>query len=94
MNPFVIGYQVVEPTCNGDTDGSASITLSVGNAGYIFTWNDPSNTVGTSISNVPAGWYQVTIDNQNGCIVTDSVLIDEPDVLLANAEAIGSVVIW
>ena len=32
-----------------------------------------------SISNLSTGLYTVTITNDNGCVITDSVLISEPN---------------
>lgn len=89
-NQYGISYQITEPLCFGDANGAATIQISTGNTGFSFSWNDPANTAGETIINVAAGTYMVTIDDGNGCIYTDSVTINQPGELEANAFPIGS----
>ncbi|MEZ4722570.1 MAG: T9SS type A sorting domain-containing protein [Flavobacteriales bacterium] len=68
--------------CFGGNDGSASITASGGTPGYSYAWNTGA-TVST-ISNVTAGTYTVTVTDANGCTNTSAMSITQPQVLNAN----------
>ncbi len=68
--------------CNGNTDGSATITVSnttIGPFTYVWTPN-VSNT--NSASNLPANTYTVVVTaDANGCSVTETIIIEEPDAI-------------
>jgi gliding motility-associated-like protein len=74
----ITGYDVL---CNGDCNGSAvSVTLG-GTPPYSYSWNDPNNQTTDSIIGLCAGMVQVTITDNNGCSVKDSVLINQPSAI-------------
>ncbi len=69
-------------TCNGDNDGTITITASGGTAPYSFTLNPGSiNNATGSFSGLTPGDYTVTLDDANSCgPVTSSIItIIEPD---------------
>ncbi|HTA81896.1 MAG TPA: T9SS type A sorting domain-containing protein, partial [Bacteroidia bacterium] len=49
----------------GSSDGSVSVTVSGGTTPYSYLWNN--STTNSSISNVGAGTYSVTVTDNNGC---------------------------
>ena len=61
--------------CNGDSTGTASLTIFGGTAGYFESW------YGASAYNLPANTHLFTVTDNNGCLYTDSVIIDEPSLL-------------
>jgi len=61
--------------CNGDSTGTAVLIITGGSAGYIESWN------GTSAYNLSANTHLFTVTDTNGCIYTDSVIINEPNLL-------------
>ena len=67
-------------TCNGGTDGSASINVSAGNGPFTYQWT-PSGGNGTSANGLSAGPYVVNITDQNGCQSVVNVQINEPTAL-------------
>ncbi len=70
--------QAYDAYCNGDCNGSAvSVTLG-GTPPYTYQWSDPNNQTTDSISGLCAGTVQVTITDNNGCSVVDSVMVNEP----------------
>lgn len=74
-------------SCNGLTDGSASVNVSGGAAAYSYTWNTvPTQTTATA-SSLGAGTYSVTIKDANGCSVVRTVTLTQPAVLSATAIA-------
>ena len=70
-------------SCNGVCDGSATITVSGGTAGYTYLWM-PGGQTTQNISNQCAGSYTVTVTDANGCSETITVTITEPGPLLLN----------
>ena len=64
-------------TCNGDSDGGASLVASGGITPYSYSWSN--NTAKAAISGVPAGTYTATITDSNNCMQVRSVSITEPD---------------
>ncbi|MEY3368022.1 MAG: hypothetical protein RI973_1177 [Bacteroidota bacterium] len=64
-NPVICGS-------NG-SGGSASATVTGGDAPYSYSWSTGATTA--SISNLPAGNYQLTVTGENGCTATSSTVI-------------------
>ncbi|MDY8138993.1 hypothetical protein, partial [Aquimarina sp. 2201CG5-10] len=91
----VSGSVTAEPTCNGDTDGSLSFTvtdidLTATTYSYVVTGGTivgsitggPINTTPTPITGLGAGTYTITVtDDTTNCTATDTVIITEPTVL-------------
>ncbi len=76
-------------TCNGSSDGEIDLTVSGGtpflNTGiptYAYQWSI-SGATSSSVLNIPAGSYNVTISDSLGCINTSSYLLIEPPLLYA-----------
>ncbi|PZW41439.1 putative secreted protein (Por secretion system target) [Mesonia algae] len=71
-------------TCNGGTDGAATVNISSGGAApFTYLWSNSATTA--SLSGVAAGTYDVTITDANGCTATSSVTITEPTTLVATS---------
>ena len=66
-------------TCYGDNNGFVSLSVSGGNMPYAYLWSSGQTT--ESISSVPAGWYTVTVTDNNGCIAQDSAEVTQNDSL-------------
>ena len=83
-------------SCNGLTDGSASVGGIVGGNGiFTYTWVDAlGNDLGQdndTATNLGAGTYTVTVTDQKGCSDDTTVTVEEPDALVANTTAQDSV---
>ena len=71
----------VDVTCNGSTDGSASVT---GNASpLIYMWDNGASTA--SISGLAPGTYTVTVEDNTGCVATASATVGEPSAISTSA---------
>lgn len=65
--------------CNGNSTGSATVTVSGGTSPYQFLWNGGATT--QNRTNIPAGTYSVTVTDTKGCTKTASVSITQPSAI-------------
>jgi gliding motility-associated-like protein len=77
----IINYENV--TCYGACDGYASSVVSGGTAPFSYMWN-PSGTAGSSVNNLCAANYTVTVTDANGCTASTTVNITQPNPLIAS----------
>jgi len=63
-------------TSFGGSNGSVNSTVSGGVPPYVFSWSNGAVT--QNLSNIPAGWYVLSISDAHGCSIIDSVYISEP----------------
>jgi len=77
-----ISFNPTDALCNGSSDGVAIAATSGGtpNPGYNFLWSNGSIT--DTAYGLPAGEHYITVTDGNGCTMTDTVLIGQPDTLL------------
>lgn len=66
-------------TASGASTGSLSTTVSGGTAPYSYLWNN--GVITTSLTNIPAGNYNVAIIDSNGCTGTASIVLNDLPVL-------------
>ena len=67
-------------SCNGGTNGSASVTPSGGNPGYTYSWSPTGGTAATA-TGLAAGSYTVTVTDANGCTATRNYTITQPSLI-------------
>ncbi|MGZ4033453.1 MAG: PKD domain-containing protein [Bacteroidia bacterium] len=78
-------------TCNGLSDGSATIAVTGGTGPYSYLWNTiPLQTTPAAI-NLNAGIHSVVVTDNNGCIVSAGISTTQPTALNANAMIINNV---
>jgi hypothetical protein len=70
--------------CNGNANGSASVSANGGVTAYSYLWNNGATT--STITGLVAGTYNVTTTDANGATSTNSVIITEPAVIVATAQ--------
>ncbi len=67
-------------TCNGDSDGTATVSVSGGSGSFTYLWNTGATT--QSISGLSGGVYSVTVtDTVTLCDVTANATVNEPAAL-------------
>jgi len=78
---MILSFITAEPDCGGDSSGVINMTITGGTEPYgSILWSNDSTT--QDISGLAAGTYYVTVTDDNGCTVTDSVTIAEPEPIL------------
>jgi gliding motility-associated-like protein len=65
--------------CNGDSSGTASISVSGGMVPYNYLWTNGVTT--SSVSGLIAGNYSVTVTDSNGCYITVPISVTQPALL-------------
>ncbi|MFH1319204.1 MAG: PKD domain-containing protein [Bacteroidota bacterium] len=78
-------------SCNGDSDGSTSLTASGGTAPYNFSWDYDTTQTTSTVTGLFAGVYTVTVTDSNGCLDTAVATIIEPPPLIASIIAVTEV---
>lgn len=82
--PVVSSHTIDTPiSCNGICDGAVTVSVSGGTAGYTITW--PSGATGGTQNGLCAGNYVVTIDDANGCRVTENITLTEPNPIVLSS---------
>lgn len=89
-------------SCNGGSNGSANVIASGGTGPYNYTWT-PGGSNASNATSLPAGNYSVVVGDANGCLATNTTMINEPSAItvsisnassscgLANASATAAV---
>ena len=79
--PLVVEMVAVDPiNCSGEATGSVQAVASGGTGDYQFLWSNGATT--SSIGQLAAGAYQLTVNDANNCFATSSVvtLVSNPPV--------------
>ncbi|PQJ09265.1 hypothetical protein CJD36_018625 [Flavipsychrobacter stenotrophus] len=71
-------------SCNGGSNGRASVTVGGGTPSYNYSWAPSGGTAATALA---AGSYTVTITDANSCTQTATTTITEPTALTASITA-------
>jgi hypothetical protein len=71
-------------SCNGLSDGSATVTAAGGTPGYTYSWSTSPAQTDATATGLAAGTYTVTVTDSNGCQTTASVTITEPATLTSS----------
>src|SRR6185312_3944632 len=72
-------------SCNGGTNGAASVSASGGAAGFTYNWTPgtPTGDGTASITGLSAGGWTCTVTDANSCTGTKAFTITAPTALAA-----------
>lgn len=87
--PSISSVNAQDISCFGANDGEADIAVTGGTAPYNYNWS-PSGGNDFQASGLSAGTYQVTVTDNAGCTVVESVVISEPAELLLDAQILDA----
>jgi PKD repeat protein len=75
--PITIAGTVTPITCSGGTNGGVTTTVSGGSGVYTnYTWSNAATA--QSISNVAAGTYTITVQDNTGCTNSNTFTLTDP----------------
>ncbi|MEI8202856.1 MAG: gliding motility-associated C-terminal domain-containing protein [Bacteroidota bacterium] len=75
--PFSISFNNVTPQSCSDTNGSAMSVINNGHPPYTYSWNSTPVQTSNVLQQVAAGQYILTVSDSLGCVVSDTVLIQD-----------------
>ena len=79
--PLQLTYQVTPVQCKGTATGAIETTITGGTTPYTYQWENLSATT-SAISDLPHGDYVLTVTDDHGCQITDTIVVIEPDIAL------------
>lgn len=79
-------------SCNGLSDGSASVTAAAGFAPYTYLWDDLGAQTNASATGLSPGTYSVVVTDSLGCSDSVYTTVSEPAALTATTSASLSVI--
>jgi len=68
-------------SCNGGTNGSATVNANGGTAPYNYSWNTVPPQSTPNAAGMSAGNYTVTVTDANGCATVSTISITQPALL-------------
>jgi hypothetical protein len=71
---------VTNVSCNGLSDGSATVTAVGGTGSYTYSWT-PGGTGPDNMSGLSTGTYTYMVNDANNCVITNTLTVSEPPVL-------------
>jgi hypothetical protein len=71
-------------SCNGGTNGDATVSVSGGTTSYSYNWL-PSGGTAASASGLSAGTYTCNVTDANGCTTSQTFNITAPSALVVSA---------
>ncbi|MBL4702936.1 MAG: PKD domain-containing protein, partial [Flavobacteriales bacterium] len=78
---------IINASCNGTNDGAAFLSAIGGTGTYTYSWSGSAST-SSSATGLLAGIYNVTVTDQNNCQTSISVLVTEPNLLVAAIDSL------
>jgi hypothetical protein len=79
VNPLSLNSSFKNITCNGMSNGAASVTVTGGVAPYTYTWSTGQTTA--AVEGLAAGNYTVTVTDKAGTKKTASFTLTQPSAI-------------
>ncbi|MDG5799005.1 gliding motility-associated C-terminal domain-containing protein [Marinilabiliaceae bacterium ANBcel2] len=80
---------IQNPLCNGNNNGYIKTNVEGGTGSYRFEWDNGSSR--STLNNIGAGSYSVTVYDENECSVQLSANLTDPEVLAGNLTVVNEV---
>jgi len=81
----ITGITQVDVTCNGGSNGSATVSTVGGMPALTYSWS--SGGAAATETGLAVGTYTVTVSDLNGCFASTTVTLVEPTALVTSATA-------
>ncbi len=85
-------------TCKGDDDGAINLVIAGGTSPFSYSWTKLGDTTYSAssedISDLSPGTYSVVVEDANGCSISRSFTIEEPDTLEMQASILSAILCY
>jgi len=80
--PLNITTNIIDVSCNGECDGSATVSLNGGTAPFSYSWSHLPNLSSPTATGLCAGSYTVDVTDVNGCTASATISVTEPGQII------------
>ncbi|WP_198029905.1 LamG-like jellyroll fold domain-containing protein [Christiangramia salexigens] len=87
IDELEVAISKTDVECNGFNTGEINVTATGGVSPYTYSWATLSN--GANKTDLPAGDYQITVTDFNGCEVVETITITQPEALSISGSNTG-----
>ena len=77
-SPLDLNSIIIDNICFGENDGSIDNTITGGTAPYQSQWN--TGDLSEDLTNLLAGQYTITVLDNNGCLLTENITVNQPPI--------------
>jgi len=88
--PIVAISTVVDALCNGDANGSATISANGGTGSFQYGDNGNDFSANAEFGGLEAGDYTFYVQDENGCLAGTTALVGEPDAISISGIIFGN----
>ncbi len=86
---FEISEAAIENVrCYGEANGSITVTVTAGEAPFIYSLNEGTAVESNIFNNLSAGEYFILVTDANECTTSVTAVVEQPDSLFIQAEVI------
>jgi gliding motility-associated-like protein len=79
--PLALTAVQVNPLCYGSNTGSIETEVTGGTPPYTYAWS--TGATSPDIYSLQAGEYTLTVTDDNGCLISETFTLTQPDALIA-----------
>ncbi len=83
IDQIAIGYTQQNVNCFNGSDGMIDLNVSGIYPPFVYTWSNGSTQ--EDLDNLAVGWYHVTVTDNTGLSVVDSILLSQPNEMIITA---------
>ena len=86
--PTITVNSTTNPTCFAGTNGSIDVIATSGTPAYTYAWSNGQTSV--TATGLGAGVYGVTVTDNTGCTVSQTITVTEPAQLVATVTTVNA----
>jgi len=88
--PLITIDSIIDPSCNGESNGEIYTSIASGTLPYTFIWNPGVSAQTEDITNIPAGTYYLQLIDSNDCTSFDTVVVQQPSPITFSATTLNA----
>ncbi len=91
--PAILSIELdsIDATCFNAPNGSVVASVNGGTTPYAYQWSDPDNQTTKNAMGLLAGPYTCVVTDANGCIISGSSSVQQPDDMLISPPVVTAV---